>query len=243
MQGYLQHKTTCYLLLRCKGCNFAYSLVLDIVVVSPPTNFVLVNSTNCSVLLSSWDMSDSNMAESYLVYCRVVQNQYYASQEPTEDLKFELVAVTTVNMATITKLQPFTTYQCHVRVACLYGKGPASNTDMARTSEGHPSAPTNFTAPTVTTNTITLSWSRPGMPNGIILLYSIDIFSPNKSLMTFMVASDEAVVLYPIENLFPYTQYLIMVSASTSVGMGEQAQINILTHPIREPGTLTTCSI
>ena len=195
-----------------------------------------MNSTNSSVLLASWNMSDSRLAESYVVYCRVAQDQYYPYQEPDDDHKFELVAVTTFNMATITKLQPFTVYQCQVRAATSYGEGPASNTSVARTSQGLPSAPTNLSAMTVTTNNITLSWSRPEMPNGIISYYSIEIFSPNGSLINFSAVSDEAVVFQSIENLLPYTQYLVTMSASTSAGMGVQAQINIKTHPIREFG-------
>ena len=193
-----------------------------------------MNTTNSSVLLGSWNASDLSSVESYLVYCRVAQNQYYFYQEPAEELEFEPVAVTTVNMATITGLQPFTVYQCQVRAVDSYGEGPPSDTSMARTSEGLPSAPTNLTAPAVTANNITLSWSRPDMPNGIISSYSIQIYTSLSIISTVTFLSNEAVVSYSIENLLPYTSYNFLLFASTSAGFGEHAQVNVVTNPIRE---------
>ena len=38
-----------------------------------PANFLLTNFTNSSVLLASWDGSDSDLLVGYRVYCRVAQ--------------------------------------------------------------------------------------------------------------------------------------------------------------------------
>ena len=208
-----------------------------------PTNFHLMNTTNSSVLLGSWDASDLSSVESYLVYCRVTQNQYYLYQEPAEELEFKPVAMTTVNMATITGLQPFTIYQCQVRAVDSNGEGPPSDTSMARTSEGMPSAPTNLTAPAVTANSITLSWSRPDMPNGIVSVYSIQIYTLPSNITTFTLSPNAAVMFFTIGDLFPYTSYSVLVSASTSAGFGEPAQVNIVTDPIREFGALTASTL
>ena len=206
-----------------------------------PTNFHLINTTNSSVLLGSWDAPDLNSVESYRVYCRIAQNQYYLYQEPAEELEFELVAVTTVNMATITGLQPFTVYQCQVRA--VYGEGPPSDTSMARTSEGIPSAPTNLTAPAVTANSITLSWSRPDMLNGIISVYVIEIYSSLTGITNITVYPYEPVTFSTIGQLSPYTLYYVLVFASTSAGVGEPAQVAIVTDPIREFGALIASTL
>lgn len=177
------------------------------------------------------------------MYCRVAQNQYYPYQEPAEELEFEPVAVATGNMAIITGLQPFTVYQCQVRAVDSFGEGPPSDTSMARTSEGIPSAPTNLTAPVVTANSITLSWSRPDMPNGIVSVYNIQISSMPSGTTAFTVLADEAVIFLTIEDLFPYTSYFVGVFALTSAGFGLPAQANIVTDPIREFGALTVSTL
>lgn len=195
-----------------------------------------MNSTNSSVLLGSWDIPGSSLVETYQVYCRAAQNQYYTYQEPLEELEFELAAVTAVNMVTITQLQPFTVYQCQVTAVNSLGEGPPSNISIARTSEGIPSVPTNLTAVNITAYNATLRWLRPEMPNGIIVFYAILLFGSADNTWQGLVISDEAEVFFLIQELTPNTLYLARVSASTSGGAGLQALFYFLTNAIREFG-------
>ena len=68
-------------------------------------------------------------------------------------------------------------------------------------------------------NSITLTWSDPDIPYGIIISYTIT-YNTTAENSTSLVTDSQSIIL---EGLDEYTIYGINVSASTKVGTGPSA--------------------
>ena len=70
-------------------------------------------------------------------------------------------------------------------------------------------------------------WSRPSVPNGILVLYTITYNSTSGTVASLTVHGDSSGAV--VTGLHPYTYYLFNVSASTRVGSGPALSIALRT--------------
>lgn len=98
--------------------------------------------------------------------------------------------------------------------------------------------PTNFSAVTVGSDSVTLTWSAPDQRarNGIITSYTVEVMSFQSGNNYTLVTDTQNIT---IVNLSPYNLYILSVAARTAVGIGPFS-----THlPIRTAETGETCLI
>ena len=71
-------------------------------------------------------------------------------------------------------------------------------------------------------------WDPPLAPNGIILNYTLRLYSAESSLVITTVSADTREIFV---GLAPATRYTVIVSGITSVGVGEPANLIVTTLP------------
>ena len=75
----------------------------------------------------------------------------------------------------------------------------------------------------VNSSSLTLQWTPPDTPNGIITQYSIQLNGNN------ITDLNSNVLMYTIGGLLPDTVYVLQLMASTSVGAGPPSSVTITT--------------
>lgn len=89
-------------------------------------------------------------------------------------------------------------------------------------------APGSFRVNTITSTTCNLMWSRPSVPNGDLIHYTISYNSTSGTEARVTVDGDRTDTV--VTGLHPYTYYSFNVSASTRVGNGPSASIALRTE-------------
>ncbi|XP_064396511.1 phosphatidylinositol phosphatase PTPRQ-like isoform X3 [Halichondria panicea] len=195
-----------------------------------PLNFTLSVVTSTQ-LMASWSPPNPVRGHitAYTVYCNSSAQQAYP-----EISNSAVLASITVDgdstMMSIPELTPFTSYDCHVTASTSVGEGPPSNTDTAITAEAAPSnAPQNFQADIINSIQVTLSWSRPPTPNGVITRYTVTYSNETSTDISMMVDYTEMVTGYIVDGLNEFTVYVFRVTATTAAGTGPEAVLNLTT--------------
>ena len=90
---------------------------------------------------------------------------------------------------------------------------------------GPSDGPQNFTSiPDKTA--VTFTWTRPAIPNGIILEYSLNVINqdvPTIRNYTLLASFNQPTMTYLVDGFSPYQNYTASVSASTIIGTGPVA--------------------
>ena len=106
-----------------------------------------------------------------------------------------------------------------------------------------PSAPLNVTANNASSTSISVNWTAPSIPRGIITSYTITYYitqnGPSSSAM--VDEEDGSATSTVIRDLMKYTNYTVFVQASTSVGIGDSS--DVVTVVTDEDGEQYTCII
>ena len=93
-----------------------------------------------------------------------------------------------------------------------------------------PSEPVSFTAVVLTARSVSLIWSMPDTPNGIITGYMLaySIVGDNGAMSVTMnyTAGNFSDTL---TDLIPNKQYMFTLRASTSAGLGAESSVNEMT--------------
>uniref|UniRef100_A0A1X7UYM6 Soluble interferon alpha/beta receptor OPG204 n=1 Tax=Amphimedon queenslandica TaxID=400682 RepID=A0A1X7UYM6_AMPQE len=128
-------------------------------------------------------------------------------------------------MFTITDAMPFTGYTCDLSFINVVGEGPPTQCTFETAQDKPSDSPQNFTS---TTNkaVVTLTWTKPAIPNGIIIKYSLNVINQN-TLRTYnytiLVAVNQPTMTHSVDGFSPYQNYTASVSASTIIGAGPVA--------------------
>ena len=199
--------------------------------------------TDSSTTLSaSWTQPSTlnGILTIYTVYCRISSEQFYSEQIPDEEQNI-LVFITTgadTTEVVLTDLEAFTVYECYVTASTNGGESEPSNNDSARTDEDTPTVPRDFNYTQITSTSVTLEWTRPEYPNGVISEYVLEYV--NESLtqpitisipVEFINALDEYnETNITVEYLNEFTNYTFSLSAITGGGTGPEATIDITTN-------------
>ncbi|KAE8615256.1 hypothetical protein XENTR_v10008456 [Xenopus tropicalis] len=192
-----------------------------------------VNSTTVMLL---WDppLRPNGMITKYTIYVMEV-NSSNAFEKTTTDKSI-----------LITDLKKFTDYKMRVTASTSAGESNSSEKIdvFVKTLEDVPgSPPQNLRLLGVNSTAISLAWSPPLEPNGIITHYEV-IYTNDTDLFT----QNTALTSLSLTDLYPYTLYSISVRAFTRFGHGNQTT-NVLavrtseTAPSSPPYNLTYRSI
>ena len=85
-----------------------------------------------------------------------------------------------------------------------------------------PSEPQSLRITAITSSSVTLQWSSPKIPNGVIVHYSI-LYNETT------IADLGSNIMYTIENLSPDTVYVLQLKAHTVVGAGPPSNLTVVT--------------
>lgn len=83
-------------------------------------------------------------------------------------------------------------------------------------------APQHFNTTTLTSTSVTLTWSPPSIPNGVITNYNISIDGKTRLLNS----SDS---VYTAERLNENTNFTFSIAALTAIGQGPDAVLTVAT--------------
>ena len=87
--------------------------------------------------------------------------------------------------------------------------------------------------------TVSVEWSPPRVPNGIIVRYTLYVRFEDGSVDVFYASGEST--SYNITNLLPYQIINVQISASTSVGQGPcSSEIEVQTA---QAGKINPCNI
>ncbi|XP_071800236.1 receptor-type tyrosine-protein phosphatase mu-like [Asterias amurensis] len=141
-------------------------------------------------------------------------------------------------MVTISGLIPYTNYSFQVAANTSQGIGPFSSSLNTRTAEGVPPAPMDLMVRSADENSITVEWTEPDPPHGIILNYDISYWPSMEGETSATIRRDIGVtsLSYRIEGLTTNVNYSIKVRAKTSAGNGSWSAAVSGTARIGVPG-------
>ena len=80
----------------------------------------------------------------------------------------------------------------------------------------------------ILTDDITITWTQPMYPNGVIQTYSVTVFETANT--SNMVYSDSTLIDPNVTTsvmVLPFTDYTVSVAASTSAGRGDESTVTV----------------
>nr|XP_056702969.1 phosphatidylinositol phosphatase PTPRQ [Euleptes europaea] len=149
---------------------------------------------------------------------KIIHYTVYAMELDTNKA-FQMI--TSNNSILITGLRKYTNYKMRVAASTTVGESALSeeNDIFVTTPEDEPdSPPQNVEILDVTATEISLRWSPPEKPNGIITHY--EVMYDNS---TTLIIKNTTGTSLSLNGLTPYTLYSISVRASTHLGHGNQS--------------------
>ncbi|XP_077548485.1 receptor-type tyrosine-protein phosphatase kappa-like [Haemaphysalis longicornis] len=132
---------------------------------------------------------------------------------------------------------PFTAYRIQARLVAQGGKyGPSSDPFNFTTAEAVPEAPPRLDAPQVGDRWALVSWKEPDcqLANGVITGYRL-VRSSTAIWEPRAVPSEVATNNVTMNDLTPFTEYTVTISAKNSVGTGPGANVTFTTLPAAPP--------
>jgi hypothetical protein len=89
-----------------------------------------------------------------------------------------------------------------------------------------PGVPVNLSAPTINSDSITVSWLQPEITNGLIIHYLVDVTDGSQLIRETMMSMETE---FTATSLSPFTNYTFEVAAVTSAGAGMSAVLTVTT--------------
>ena len=92
-----------------------------------------------------------------------------------------------------------------------------------------PSEPCSLEVASITSSTVTLQWTSPETPNGVITKYSIQY---NGSVIDNFGSKALNMLMGAFEGLSPDTEYVLQLRGHTRVGPGSPASLTVKTSKL-----------
>ena len=89
--------------------------------------------------------------------------------------------------------------------------------------------PSNFRGTVVNSTAVSLTWSEPLLPYGIITSYTITYNSTERQISVTVNSRDTN--SYLISGLNEFAMYSVFIRASTRVGFGPSVSVTVTTNP------------
>lgn len=179
---------------------------------SQPNNLKAVEISETSVKLA-WDIPQLSTDD--IVSYELYWNDTYSNEQHHR-------RITNTNKYTLTGLYPNTLYYVWLAARSQRGEGASCPSIAVRTKLYVPGAPpSNLTAEAVSATKIYVSWQPPpaDQSNGDIAFYKLQYTESDQQDgdMTVLILNSTECTIH---DLRPWTEYMIRVAASTSVGNG-----------------------
>lgn len=127
---------------------------------------------------------------------------------------------------TDTGLKPYTQYLYTVEACTIAGCGNSSSPSTATTDESIPESIIQPELQALSSSSISVKWSEPSVPNGVLVSYIVNVVSP----VLLNSTHDASVFEATISSLEPFTVYTVTVQACTVVGCVTSNSSSVLTH-------------
>jgi titin len=148
---------------------------------------------------------------------------YWDNGSGSSSASWSLAATTdasTTRAVSTTSISPGTTYQFAVKAKNVHGTGPLGPT-LSVLAATVPDAPEGLTAGSVTSTSVTFTWSAPSDNGGSAVTdYSIDWDSGGSAFFSSLTTSTSGATTYTATGLSASTAYGFRVAASNAVGEG-----------------------
>ncbi|XP_038066690.1 tyrosine-protein phosphatase 99A-like [Patiria miniata] len=177
---------------------------------SAPPQQVTVTSTSKRSLTFSWSQPACGSRGG------IITGYTYKLSGPGSRLIFN---VFTAEQVEINGLIPFTNYSFQVAANTSAGAGPYSDVVNQRTNEAEPTVPLDVAIQNVDYVSITLQWSEPDPPQGIIIHYTVRYWRSGQSGKLTLI-NNVVQLMYEITGLETNETHFLQVQAETSVGAG-----------------------
>uniref|UniRef100_A0A4W6FUM8 Cell adhesion molecule L1-like b n=1 Tax=Lates calcarifer TaxID=8187 RepID=A0A4W6FUM8_LATCA len=182
---------------------------------------VAVEVMNSSVVKVSWARVHKDKLHGHLGGYRVIpQKQTFKSHGDKQTLTFPGDR----NHATVPGLTPFSEYSLIVMTFNRRGNGPGSHPVNFKTPEGVPEKNPIFRVTDVQKHTVSLAWSQPLEPNGILTGYLLEYQLINDTedvgpLQTVDISNPDT-TKWILRDLEPVSKYKFYLRSCTTVGCG-----------------------
>ncbi|KAK0397791.1 hypothetical protein QR680_002272 [Steinernema hermaphroditum] len=133
-------------------------------------------------------------------------------------------------------LRPYTSYRAFVSALTIVGEGPrGSLSNSVVTPEDVAGEPSNVGFSYVSETELNLKWTPPMQPNGRIINYSIRYGKDKNDKDAVVTQLPHSVYGFLATSLKPYTRYFFAIQAETSVGLGPEVVVDVVTSSYRQP--------
>uniref|UniRef100_A0A674P783 Neural cell adhesion molecule L1 n=1 Tax=Takifugu rubripes TaxID=31033 RepID=A0A674P783_TAKRU len=186
---------------------------------------LLENSTTIRV---TWAAVDKETVRGHLlgykIYLTWGHHRNSRAQEPENIVMVQTGA--NEEKKSITNLRPYCHYDLAISAFNSKGEGPLSEKTSFMTPEGVPGPPMSMQMTSPSESEITLHWTPPSKPNGILLGYSLQYrkSDDDNPLQVVDIASPEITHL-TLKGLDRHSHYQFLLMARTAAGKGLSIEI------------------
>ncbi|XP_035499848.2 neural cell adhesion molecule L1.2 isoform X3 [Scophthalmus maximus] len=197
---------------------------------------VLMNSTTIKV---TWAAVDKKTVRGHLlgykIYLTRTGSRGHHRGRRAKESESTMVVETGANeeKKVISDLRPYSHYTLAVTVFNSKGEGPASEMLSFKTNEGVPGPPTSLILDSPSETEMTLHWTLPDQPNGVLLGYLLQyqrVVESDDSPMQVETIDDPTVTHLTLKSLDRQSHYRFYLRGRTATGDGE---------PIKKEGATT----
>lgn len=164
----------------------------------------------------------------YRIYLtRIRSRAHHRSRRAKDPSNTLVIEAGTSEEKLISDLRPFSHYEVAVTVFNSKGEGPLSEPRSFTTEEGVPGPPASLTLESPSESEMTLRWTPPDQPNGILLGYLLQyqqILENEDSPLQKKRIDGPDVTHYTLERLDHNSHYRFYLSGRTAAGDGEALQ-------------------
>ncbi|XP_047439368.1 neural cell adhesion molecule L1.2 isoform X2 [Mugil cephalus] len=209
----------------------------------------LINSTTIKV---SWAPVDKETVRGHLLGYKIHltwkgSRSHHRGRRTTESTNTVVVKATPhMTRKLITDLRPYSHYTLAITVYNKKGEGPPSEPVPFSTSEGVPGPPTSLTLDSPSETEMTLRWTPPSHPNGILIGYLLQyqrISKTDDSPMQVESIDDPTVSHLTLRGLDKHSHYRFYLRGRTAIGDGEPVTRNGATTLDGAPPTNFSLSV
>lgn len=184
----------------------------------------LINSTTIEV---TWAAIDRDTVRGHLKGYKIYLTRTGSKGHHQEGKIKDSVEVTTganEGKKVVSNLRPYSHYTLAATVFNGKGEGPASEMIPFKTSEGVPGPPVSLMLESPSETEMTLHWTPPEQPNGILIGYLLkyqQIMESDDSPMQVETIDDPAVTHLTLRSLDHHSHYRFYLRGRTAAGDGE----------------------
>ncbi|KAG7228371.1 hypothetical protein INR49_009235 [Caranx melampygus] len=187
---------------------------------------VLMNSTTIKV---TWAAVDRETVRGHLLGYKIYLTRtgsrgHHRGRRAKESESTVVETGPSEEKKVISDLRPYSHYTVAVTVFNSKGEGPPSEMLTFKTHEGVPGPPMTLTLDSPSETEMTLHWTPPGQPNGVLIGYLLQyqrIVESDDSPMQVETIDDPTVRHLTLKNLDRHSHYRFYLRGRTGAGDGE----------------------